>query len=221
MDSFFLIPSRFYLHASLSQILPFIFFFSTAYDWSGDEVFLEKAHDLGSRLFKAVDSNPLGIPYGQVNLATGAVHNIPWTGESSITAEFGTIQIEFRMLARLTGNKEFKEKTENIFRIMKDMNPPHGLYPYFVRNSGSHPEFTNDKLTFGAMGDSFYEYMLKVWLQGGRTEPMYREMYDHSIQGMHDELLQVSSPSGLVFIADKNSGRLDTKMDHLVCFMGK
>jgi hypothetical protein len=70
------------------------------------------------------------------------------------------------------------------------------------------------------MGDSFYEYMLKVWLQGGKTEDMYRDMYDESMQGMHDELLQVSTPSGLVFIADKNSGNLDTKMDHLVCFMG-
>lgn len=191
-----------------------------AYDLSGDEVFLEKANDLGKRLFKAVDSNPLGIPYGQVNLATGAVHNIPWTGDNSIVAEFGTIQIEFRLLARLTGNAEFKEKTEKIFSILKKMDPPHGLYPYFVRNSGSQPEFANQKLTFGAMGDSFYEYMLKVWLQGGRTEDIYREMYDHSMQGMHDELLQVSSPSGLVFIADKNSGQLDTKMDHLVCFMG-
>jgi mannosyl-oligosaccharide alpha-1,2-mannosidase len=63
--------------------------------------------------------------------------------------------------------------------------------------------------------------MLKIWLQGGKTEPMYREMYDRSIQGMHDELLQLSSPTGLVYIADKNNGNLDTKMDHLVCFMGK
>jgi mannosyl-oligosaccharide alpha-1,2-mannosidase len=37
---------------------------------------------------------------------------------------------------------------------------------------------------------------------------------------MHDRLLQVSTPSNLVFIADRNSGNLDLKMDHLVCFMG-
>ena len=70
------------------------------------------------------------------------------------------------------------------------------------------------------MGDSLYEYMLKIWIQGGKKEDKYRQMYDKAIQGMHDELLQVSSPSGLVFIADRNNGRLDTKMDHLVCFMG-
>jgi Glycosyl hydrolase family 47 len=45
-------------------------------------------------------------------------------------------------------------------------------------------------------------------------------MYDKAMQGMHDELLQTSTPSGLVYIADRNSGQLDHKMDHLVCFMG-
>jgi mannosyl-oligosaccharide alpha-1,2-mannosidase len=192
----------------------------SAYDFSQDEVFLRQAHDLGNRLFKAFD-NPSGIPWGQVNLRTGDTRNIGWSGNNAILSEFSTMQIEFRTLARLTGNKEFKEKSEKVFEILKDMNPPNGLYPYFVRNtSGGRPSFANAKLTFGAMADSMYEYMLKIWLQGGKTEHMYREMYDKSMQGMHDELLQVSSPSGLVFIADKNSGSLDTKMDHLVCFMG-
>ena len=190
-----------------------------AYDWSQDEVFLRQAQDLGNRLFKAFDTAS-GIPHGQVNLHTGDTKNIGWSGNNAIISECGTLQLEFRLLARLTGNTEFKEKSERIFKVLKSMHPPHGLYPYFVRNNGATPSFANDKLTFGAMSDSLYEYMLKIWLQGGKTEAMYRDMYDESIQGMHDELLQVSSPSGLVFIADKNSGQLDTKMDHLVCFMG-
>merc|ERR1719215_334992 len=40
------------------------------------------------------------------------------------------------------------------------------------------------------------------------------------MQGMFDVLLSVSSPSELVFIADKGGNVLDTKQDHLVCFMG-
>jgi hypothetical protein len=70
------------------------------------------------------------------------------------------------------------------------------------------------------MADSVYEYMLKIWIQGGKTEPMYREMYDKAMEGMHNELLQTSTPSGLTYIAEKNDGVLDHKMDHLVCFMG-
>lgn len=127
------------------------------------------------------------------------------------------------MLARLSGVPEYKHKTEHVFEVMEEMNPPNGLYPYYVQNNNGgskKPKFMNAKLTFGAMSDSFYEYMLKIWIQGGKTEPLYRNMYDKAIQGMHDELLSVSSPSSLVFIADKNGNSMDTKMDHLVCFMG-
>jgi Glycosyl hydrolase family 47 len=196
----------------------------SAFDWSGDEVFRTKAIDLGERLFHCFDGAQTGIPFGQVNLGTGATNNVGWTGNSAILAEFGSIQVEFRYLARISGNKEFATKTERVFEIMKEIAPKDGLYPYFYRNegrlAGEKPRPTNDKITFGAMADSFYEYMLKLWLQGGKTEPMYREMYDKAMDGMHEHLLQTSTPSNLVFIADRNNGVLDTKMDHLVCFMG-
>lgn len=195
-----------------------------AYDWSGDEAFLTKAIDLGERLFHCFDGAVTGIPFGQVNLGTGRANNIGWTGNNAILAEFGTIQIEFRYLARVSGNKEFAKKVERVFKIMDEIAPPDGLYPYYYRNDaragGDKPKASNDKITFGAMADSFYEYMLKLWLQGGKKEAMYREMYDKAMDGMHEHLLQISTPSNLTFIADRNNGRMDMKMDHLVCFMG-
>jgi hypothetical protein len=42
----------------------------------------------------------------------------------------------------------------------------------------------NHQITFGALGDSFYEYLLKVWLQGGRKEREYRRMFDEAMDGM-------------------------------------
>lgn len=29
---------------------------------------------------------------------------------------------------------------------------------------------TNRQVTFGALGDSFYEYLIKAWVQGGKSE---------------------------------------------------
>jgi mannosyl-oligosaccharide alpha-1,2-mannosidase len=191
----------------------------SAYDWSGDEAFLTKAQDLGDRLFKAFDTAS-GLPMGQVSLSSGSLRNIGWAGGNAISAEVGTLQIEYRYLAKVTKKKEYATKSENVYTVLKKMNPPHGLYPYYIRNQQNPPTFANNKLTFGAMSDSLYEYMLKIWLQGGKTESLYREMYDAAIQGMHDELLSTSTPSGLVFIADKNGEKMDYKMDHLVCFMG-
>ena len=188
----------------------------SAFDWSGDEAFLRQAQDLGERLSKAFD-NETGIPDGQVNLALGKMSG---KSKSAIVAEVGTLQLEFRMLSQFTGRLDYKEKSERVYDILLQMARPDGLYPYMIRTNEGSPKFAHDMITFGAMGDSFYEYMLKIWIQGGKTEAKYREMYDKAIQGMHEKLLQVSTPSGLVFIADLNNGKLNTKMDHLVCFMG-
>ncbi len=64
--------------------------------------------------------------------------------------------------------------------------------------------------------------MLKLWLQGGKTEDVYREMYDEAIEGMHKTLIQRSKSSAkLTYIAILNSnGRLIHEFEHLECFMG-
>lgn len=197
----------------------------SAYDWSGDQVFLDKATDLGERLLRGFDGSPSGLPFGGVSLKDGFSANAGWTGGNSILAEFGSIQLEFRYLAKLTGRPELALKTDRVFEILHAISPDNGLFPYFYQNKpgigeGAMPIPANNMLTFGAMSDSFYEYMLKLWLQSGKTEPMYREMYDEAMDGLHRELLQKSVPSGLTYIAEKNNGTLDLKMDHLVCFMG-
>eukprot|EP00980_Cylindrotheca_fusiformis_P012170 scaffold2942_cov116-Cylindrotheca_fusiformis.AAC.1 len=131
-----------------------------AYELSEDDTFVDQAKDLGARLFKAFD-NPSGIPYGRVNLASGATSNLDWSPRDGILSEFGTLQMEFRSLSRLTGISDYKTKSEEVYHILRGMHPPHALYPYFVANTVHSPEFANQKLTFGAMADSFYEYMLK------------------------------------------------------------
>lgn len=51
----------------------------SAYDLSGDKIFLEKARDIADRLLPAWDT-PTGIPYNRINLAHGHAHNFGWTG---------------------------------------------------------------------------------------------------------------------------------------------
>ncbi|URD90744.1 Glycosyl hydrolase family 47 [Musa troglodytarum] len=51
----------------------------SAYDLSGDKIFLEKAKDIADRLLPAWDT-PTGIPYNRINLAHGNPHNHGWTG---------------------------------------------------------------------------------------------------------------------------------------------
>lgn len=69
------------------------------------------------------------------------------------------------------------------------------------------------------MGDSYYEYLLKVWLQSGRTDAIARRMYDDAMDAIVKNIIQTSA-SGLVYASDMKYERLEHKMDHLACFAG-
>ena len=133
----------------------------------------------------------------------------------------GTNQLEYRYLSHVTGKDEYAKGSEKVFDILKKIMPDDGLLSQNMKDDNTGKVFfTNDKISFGAMGDSTYEYMINIWVQGGRKEKKYRDMWDKSMNGLHEVLVQKSSPNGLTYIADKVRGKLDHKMDHLVCFMG-
>ena len=187
----------------------------SAYDLSGDEIFLTKAKELGSKLLGAFET-PSGIPHSQLNMNSG--HGAEgWSGGNAILAELGTLQVEFRFLAYMAQDPTYEKISMKPLQVMASLHPNHGLFPIKVSISNGH--FADTQVTFGALGDSFYEYLLKVWVQGGREETWLRTMYDEAIQGVVDVLLKASDPSGLAFVSDWDGSSNNLKMDHLVCFL--
>lgn len=71
----------------------------------------------------------------------------------------------------------------------------------------------------GALGDSFYEYLLKVWLQTNKEDNEARQMFDDAMQGVFQHMLKTST-NGLMYFADLKFDRVEHKMDHLACFSG-
>jgi hypothetical protein len=191
----------------------------SAYDLSGDPVFLEKADDLGSRLLHAFDS-PNGIPYGYTELNGTKSHN-GWSGNVARIVEAGSLQVEFRYLAHMTKKQIYSKTASYVVDRLIDNQPQSGLFPFFVQNDVTEINFNqSSKVTLGAMGDSMYEYMLKTWLQGGAKERKLRSMFDKSMDGVHEKLVQRSIPDGLTYVASLEGDTLDHTMDHLACFMG-
>lgn len=79
---------------------------------------------------------------------------------------------------------------------------------------------TTDHMSMGALGDSFYEYLLKSWIQSGKTDRDALKMYDEAISAVEKNLIQTSAKSHLIYLADMKYDRLEHKMDHLACFAG-
>ncbi|KAJ8557775.1 hypothetical protein K7X08_004541 [Anisodus acutangulus] len=135
----------------------------SAYDLSGDKLFLDKAQDIADRLLPAWNT-PTGIPYNIINLSHGNPHNHRWT---ALMAYSASEQLEFIALSQRTGDPKYQQKAENVILEISRTFPDDGLLPVHIDPAGEPVVYST--ITFGAMGDSFYEYLLKVWIQGYRT----------------------------------------------------
>jgi len=71
----------------------------------------------------------------------------------------------------------------------------------------------------GALGDSFYEYLLKEWIRSGKRDLQAKRLFDEAALDVEKQLVKVSK-SGLTYFAEYKYGRLEHKMDHLACFAG-
>ncbi|XP_006878467.1 PREDICTED: LOW QUALITY PROTEIN: mannosidase, alpha, class 1B, member 1 [Chrysochloris asiatica] len=189
----------------------------STYHLTGDSLFLEKAKDFGNRLLPAFRT-PSKIPFSYVNIGTGSAHPPRWTSDSTV-AEVTSIQLEFRELSRLTGDMHFQDAVQEVTQRVHSLSgKKDGLVPMFINTHSGH--FTHlGVYTLGARADSYYEYLLKQWIQGGKKEPQLLEDYVEAIEGVKRHLLRHSEPSKLTFIGELAHGRFSAKMDHLVCFL--
>lgn len=119
----------------------------------GEDLYLEKASELADRLLGAFDS-PSGIPYANLNLNTSLGVLSSTDNGASSTAEAGTVQLEFKYLAKLTGEANYWEKAEKIMQVLEGNDVEDGLVPTFVfADTG---KFMGQNIRIGSGGDSYY-----------------------------------------------------------------
>ncbi|KAF5377098.1 hypothetical protein D9757_008768 [Collybiopsis confluens] len=199
----------------------------SAYELSGhDKLYLDRAIDLADRILPAFDTES-GLPLPNINL--GMRQGVPDPDLPMLvsTAEVSTLQLEFRYLSYLTDEEVYWDKVESVMKIIKKNLLPHGLASIYMHASTG--EFVPSAIRLGSRGDSYYEYLLKQFIQTNRTEDVYREMYDNAMTAVHENLISKSPYSRMTYTSEliperhpngQLSWRLTPKQDHLVCFFG-
>ncbi|CAK7566963.1 MAG: mannosyl-oligosaccharide alpha-1,2-mannosidase [Sporothrix epigloea] len=186
----------------------------------GEDLYLEKAKDLADRLLSAFDS-PSGIPWSSVNI--GKSEALPAHDNSGYasTAEATTLQLEFKYLAKLTGEKMFWDKVEHVMEVVDENNRAFdGLVPILM--DPQLGEFMGQNIRLGSRGDSYYEYLIKQYLQTNKNEPVYQEMWNEALAAVRKHLVTYTENHQYTIIGERPDGllhALSPKMDHLVCFM--
>ncbi|KAK7095420.1 endoplasmic reticulum mannosyl-oligosaccharide 1,2-alpha-mannosidase-like isoform X1 [Littorina saxatilis] len=189
----------------------------SSYHLTGEEIFKQRAVELADKLLPCFNSQSK-VPYSDVNLLTGNAHAPRW-GPDSSTSEVTTIQLEFRDLSKVTGDNKYADAVHEVSMHVHDLPKQDGLVPIFINaNSGSFRSTAT--ITLGARGDSYYEYLLKQWIQSGKKLTVFKDDYVDAMTGVKERLVRKSEPSKLTFIGELLSGRnFSPKMDHLVCFL--
>lgn len=185
-------------------------------------VYLKTATMLADRLLTAFTSSPTPIPFCDVVLRDNSAHSAP-DGLSS-TSEVSTLQLEFNYLSDVSGDQKYSLEAMKVLEHMKTLPKVEGLVPIYI--SPQTGEFSGENIRLGSRGDSYYEYLLKVWLQQGanpsRNVTYLYNMYEEAMKGVRHLLVRKSVPNGLVFVGELPygaSGSFSPKMDHLVCFL--
>lgn len=76
-----------------------------------------------------------------------------------------------------------------------------GLVPLYINlETGTA---SSGQVGVGALADSYYEYLLKVWVLKGRTDEMYRGMWVRAMDEVLKRLVGTSS-DGLQYVGDIN-----------------
>ncbi|KAK0266911.1 mannosyl-oligosaccharide alpha-1,2-mannosidase [Friedmanniomyces endolithicus] len=188
-------------------------------DGMSDDMYVEKATDLADRLLGAFETQS-GVPLASVNLHT--MKGIPSHADAgaSSTAEATSVQLEMKYLAKLTGETQYWDRAEHVMKVVDDNDMPDGLLPIFIY--ADQGAFRGNNIRLGSRGDSYYEYLIKQYLQTSQQEPVYNSMWNESMAGIKKHLITYSRPSNFTILAERPNGldnAISPKMDHLVCFM--
>ncbi|CAL5346310.1 unnamed protein product [Camellia sinensis] len=182
-------------------------------------VYLENARNLADHLLLAFNSSLTVIPFSDVVLHDRTAHPAP-DGMSS-TSEVSTLQLEFNYLSSLTGDPKYSIESMKVLEHLKTLPKVEGLVPIYINPHTG--EFNGENIRLGSRGDSYYEYLIKVWLQQRDSKlTCLRDMYEEAMKGVRHLLVRKSNPNGLVFVGELRygpSGAFSPKMDHLVCFL--
>ncbi|KAJ3024645.1 UNVERIFIED_CONTAM: Mannosyl-oligosaccharide 1,2-alpha-mannosidase IB [Siphonaria sp. JEL0065] len=195
-----------------------------AYELDGDPRLLQKCVELVDRMMPAFDTAN-GIPLNFLNLSSGVAYDYNGGFNGVGLAAAGTLQLEFQYLSDVTGDPKYQEAALYVYEQMQSMeqNIP-GLFPDWLDTvSLKAPGWS---FQIGGMADSYYEYLLKVWLSTG--EDKYYKYFKTAAYSIANYMVKLSDDKTHVYIpvvditknGDSFISSYRGKFPHLACFSG-
>lgn len=183
------------------------------------EALLTQSKNLANILKFAFDT-PTGIPYNNLNISSGGNDGATSNGLATI----GTLVLEWTRLSDLTGDSQYAELSQKAESYLLDPMPPTAEpFPGLVGSNVNIDTglFENAQVSWGGGDDSFYEYLIKMYVYDPNRFASYKDRWVAAADSTIAHLK--SSPASrpdLTFVANYINGKLDLNSQHLTCFDG-
>lgn len=192
----------------------------STYALTKDQMFLDKAIHIADKLLPAFNSQS-GIPHSNINIRTGYAQNHDWAYGSAILSEFGSMHLEFIYLSHVTGDPKYRDKVLKVREVIKKAVPRQdGLYNNYISTETGQWLTRPTHVSMGALGDSFYEYLIKAYIQSDGQDVEAYQLYMDAMKAFENKLIFTSAQSKLVYFAELKDTSINHKMDSLACFSG-
>ncbi|KAK6211052.1 glycosyl hydrolase family 47 [Colletotrichum tabaci] len=184
---------------------------------TGVDALLTQAKRLADNLKVAFDT-PTGVPDNILVYDPKPRRN---GSETNGIATIGTLVLEWTRLSDLTGDKQYGELSQKGEAFL--LKPNEEVFPGLLGTDVfiSNGTFADRSGGWNGGTDSFYEYLIKMWLYDQNRFSLYRDRWiaaaDSSIKFL------ASSPTtrpDLTFLAAYNNANLRFISTHLACFDG-
>lgn len=179
---------------------------------------LEQSVNLANNLSFAFDT-PTGIPFNLLDFSTRE-----WLDEPNSLATVGTLILEWTRLSDLTGDPSYAALVNKAQNYL--LNPrPAAAQPFPGLLGMDIDPITGRFLdAFGGWiggADSFYEYLLKMWVYDPKRYSLLRDRW---ITAANSSMRYLASRPltrpDLIFLATFNGTNLSLVSEHLACFDG-
>jgi hypothetical protein len=195
-----------------------------AYDLSGDHLMLDRATDLAKILGRSFNTRS-GLPQG-TRFDPGAEAGQYMLTSVSV-AEVGSMTLEMIRLSQASGDRQWFDLAQRSIEFLEKKTAPRSQFTpmipmHFSPDSESQ---MGGSFSFGAMADSYYEYLIKGYklLGGGEHANVYKKLYAGSIDAARKVLFKditVVPNRDLMTIGKYEGGAFRDETEHLACFAG-
>lgn len=192
--------------------------FLSVYQTTKDKLFLDNAIKIGEAILPLFN-NVTGFFRTYASFDTKENGNIEITPKGNpevLLSDIGSIQLEFYTLSLMSGDNRFAKAGAKIHRFLFQKYKDHALYPerLYAETGEAHTKV----YSFDAMSDSFYEYLIKIWVMTNNTLPVMLQRYLSSIDAMETQLVENNTEKDLYYLIRRKNNDKEYKMSHLVTF---